>query len=137
VIPRPAVAVGIIAVDGERILLVRRGHGPGAGFWSLPGGHVEGGETLHEAVVREMAEETGLECVVDRFLAHGERFGDDPEPFHFVFLDYVVTVLDPERDPVAGDDAAEARWVPFDEVGELRLVSNMDEFLKDHGILPT
>ncbi len=64
---RPEVAIGGVAID------VRRGHGPGAGSWSVPGGRVEPGETLHEAVVREVMEETGLEVVVERFLGYGGR----------------------------------------------------------------
>ena len=102
--PRPEVAVGAIAVDAERLLLVRRGHGPAAGLWSVPGGRVEPGEMLVEAVVRELAEETGLEGVADRFVGWVERIG---EGYHYVILDFIVTVLEP-RDPVAGADAAEA-----------------------------
>jgi len=132
---RAEVAVGAIAVDENRLLLIRRGHGPGAGLWSFPGGRVEPGETLHEAVVREAFEETGLEVVVDRFVGFVERFGDDPAPYHFVIMDFAVTVLDPERVPVAGDDAAEAMWVPFEDVGDLRLVTGLYEFCSDHGIL--
>lgn len=132
---RPEVAVGAVAVDHGRLLLVRRGHGPGAGLWSVPGGRVEPGETLHDAVVREAMEETGLEVVVDRFLGYVERFGDEPAPYHFVILDFVVTVLDPERSPQAGDDAAEAAWVAFDDLGDLRLVGGLYEFLADHGVV--
>lgn len=132
---RPEVAVGVVAVDHERLLLVRRGHGPGAGLWSVPGGRVEAGEMLHEAVVREAMEETGLEVVVDRFLGYVERFGDEPAPYHFVILDFAVTVLDPEQPPVAGDDAAEALWVPFEDVPELRLVDGLYDFLTEHEIL--
>lgn len=129
--PRPEVCVGAIAVDGERLLLVRRGHGPAAGEWSVPGGRVEGGETLAEAVVREVAEETGLEAVCDELVGWVERLDDD---HHFVILDFRVTVLDP-AEPVAGDDAAEAMWVPLGEVAELRLVEGLAEFLHQHGIL--
>jgi mutator protein MutT len=131
---RAEVAVGAVAVDHERLLLVRRGHGPGAGLWSVPGGRLEPGETLHEAVVREAMEETGLEVVVDRFLGYVERFGDDPAPYHFVILDFAVTVLDPDRTPVPGDDAAEARWVPFHELSEYRLVTGLHDFLTDHDL---
>ena len=130
---RPEVAVGALAVDQGRLLCIRRGHGPGAGLWSLPGGRVEAGETLHEAVVREVMEETGLEVVVDRFVGHVERIG---EGYHFVILDFGVTLLDPGTDPIAGDDAAEAAWVPFEDVGELRLVDGLYDFLRDHDVLP-
>jgi 8-oxo-dGTP diphosphatase len=130
---RPEVAVGALAVDHGRLLCVRRGHGPGAGLWSLPGGRVEAGESLHEALVREVFEETGLEVVVDGFVGYVERMGDG---YHFVILDFGVTLLDGEADPVAGDDAAEAVWVPFNDLGDLRLVDGLYEFLRDHDVLP-
>jgi len=123
--------VGAIAVDEDRLLLVRRGHGPAAGEWSVPGGRVEAGETLAEAVVREVAEETGLEGVCDELVGWVERVSDEG---HFVILDFRVTVLDP-AEPVAGDDAAEAAWVSLGEVAELRLVDGLAEFLHQHGVL--
>ncbi len=73
----PEVAVGAVCTHDDALLLVRRGRGPAAGEWSVPGGRVEWGETLREAVVRETAEETGLEVVVDRFLGWVERIDDD------------------------------------------------------------
>ncbi len=132
---RAEVAVGAVAIDDRSLLLIRRGHGPGAGLWSFPGGRVEPGEMLHEAVVREAMEETGLEVVVDRFIGSVERFGDAPAPYHYVIMDFAVTVLDPEQPPVAGDDAAEAMWVPFEDVSDLHLVTGLYEFLSDHDIL--
>ena len=128
---RPQVCVGAIAVDSDRLLLIRRGHGPGAGEWSVPGGRVEGGETLAEAVVRELAEETGLEGVCDDLVGWVERVGDE---HHYVILDFRVTILD-ARDPVAGGDAAEAAWVDLHEVADLRLVDGLAEFLHENGIL--
>ena len=124
--------MGAVAVHDDRLLLVRRGHGPAAGEWSVPGGRVEPGETLHEAVVRETAEETGLEVVVERFLGWVERMGDD---HHYVILDFAVTLLEPDASPVAGDDAAEVAWVALGELSELRLVEGLDEFLRDAGVL--
>lgn len=129
---RPEVCVGAVAVDNDRLLLVRRGRGPAAGEWSVPGGRVEEGETLAEAVVRELAEETGLEGVCDRLVGWVERIG---EGYHFVILDFLVEVLE-GGEPVPGDDAAEARWVPLPEVGDYPLVDGLAEFLHEHGIIP-
>jgi mutator protein MutT len=129
---RPELCVGALAVHDRRLLLVRRGHGPAAGEWSVPGGRVEPGETLAEAVVRELAEETGLEGVCDRFVGWVERIG--PE-HHFVILDFAVTLLDPGAEPVAGDDAREVAWVESGGLGELRLVEGLQEFLDEHGVL--
>jgi len=131
--PRPEVCVGAIAVVDDRLLLIRRGRGPAAGEWSVPGGRVEWGETLGEAVVRELAEETGVEGLCDELVGWVERIHDD---HHFVILDFHVTVLD-DKPPVAGDDASEAAWVPLAEVAELRLVEGLAEFLHTHGVLPT
>jgi ADP-ribose pyrophosphatase YjhB (NUDIX family) len=86
-------------------------------------------------VVRELAEETGYEGVVDRFLGYVERIGDDPEPYHYVIMDFAVTVLDPERTPCPGDDAAEAAWVAFADLGDLPLVAGLHDFLAEHGVL--
>ncbi len=123
--------VGAIAVDDDRLLLVRRGRGPAAGEWSVPGGRVEAGETLVEAVVRELAEETGIEGVCDQLVGWVESIGPD---HHFVILDFAVTVLDPT--PIrAGGDAAEAAWVPMADVPHLRLVDGLAEFLHEHGIV--
>lgn len=127
----PEVCVGAIAVDSDCLLMIRRGRGPAAGEWSIPGGRVQQGETLAEAVVRELQEETGLEGVCADFVGWVERIGDD---FHHVILDFNVTLLD-ERDPTAGDDAAEAAWVPLHDVAELNLVDGLAEFLHEHGIL--
>ena len=129
---RPEVAVGAVAMLDDCLLVIRRGHGPGAGEWSVPGGRVEAGETLHEAIVREVWEETGVEVVVDRFLGWVERLGDD---HHFVILDFVVGLLDPYAVPVAGDDAAEVAWVPLHDLSEIRLVAGLHEFLTETGII--
>ena len=130
-LPVPQVCVGAVAVDDDRLLLVRRGHGPAAGTWSIPGGRVEPGETLAEAVLRELAEETGLEGVCDELVGWVERIDDD---HHFVILDFRVSVFD-SADPVAGSDAAEAAWVPLSDVADLALPEGLAEFLHEHGIL--
>lgn len=128
----PQVAVGAVAIDGDRILLIRRGRGPAAGTWSVPGGRVELGETLHEAVVREVNEETGLRVVVERFLGWVERIDDHD---HFVILDFVVTALEPDETPVAGDDAVEALWLPLEDLGAQVLAPGLLDFLEETGVL--
>jgi 8-oxo-dGTP diphosphatase len=133
----PQVAVGAVAIHDDRILLIRRGRGPAAGTWSVPGGRVQPGETLHEAVVRETVEETGLRAVVDRFLGWVERIDDalQEDAGHFVILDFLVTVLEPDRPPGAGDDAAEALWLPVDDLGSQVLAPGLLDFLEETGVL--
>jgi 8-oxo-dGTP diphosphatase len=135
---RPELSVGAVVVHDGSLLLVRRGHGPAAGQWSVPGGRVEWGEVLAEAVVREVLEETGLECVCGEMLGWVEIIQTDhhADPVHFVVLDFVATVLE-HGEPVAGDDAAEVRWVPVADVLDLDLVEGIAEFLHEHGILDT
>ena len=84
------------------------------------------------AVVREVAEETGVDVVVDELLGWVERFHDDT---HYVILDFRVTVLDPPGALHAGDDAAEAEWVPLIELGERRVVDGLLDFLGNAGVL--
>ncbi|MEN3315604.1 MAG: 8-oxo-dGTP diphosphatase [Acidimicrobiaceae bacterium] len=129
---RPEVCVGAIAVAEEKLLLIRRGRGPAAGVWSVPGGRVEAGETLAEAVLRELTEETALEGVCDGLVGWVERMGPD---HHYVILDFAVTILE-TANPQAGDDAVEAEWVPLDEVAHRRLADGLAEFLHEHGIVP-
>ena len=137
--PRPVVAVGAVVIDHDRLLLVRRGRGPAQGWWSIPGGKVEHGETLAEAVTRELREETGLDGLCGAFVGWAELLFEDETGAlvdHHVALDFEVTVMG-DDEPVAGDDAAEVRWVDLHEVGEQRLAPGLAEFLHDHGIIPT
>lgn len=134
---RPELSVGAIAVDDDALLLVRRGRPPAVGQWSVPGGRVEWGETVAHAVVREVAEETGVEVVCGELIGWVERMvaASEASPgYHFVIMDFAVTVLS-TGEPVAGDDAAEVRWVPLYEVSEYDLVDGLAEFLHDHGII--
>ncbi len=120
-------------MGGDRLLLVRRGRGPAQGRWSVPGGRVEWGETLQEAVVRETAEETGLRVVCGAYIGFVERIGPDA---HYVIHDFWAAPVD-DAEPIAGDDAAEAAWVPLADLADVALVDGMLEFLADHGIVST
>lgn len=115
--PPPIAAASAVLFHGDRVLLVERGYGPAAGRWSLPGGHIEPGETAEAAARREVQEETGLVagrlepfCIHD---VHVPAHGADPARH------YRITVfcgLAPVAMAVAGSDARAARFV---EVGEL------------------
>lgn len=128
----PELCVSAVVVDDGRLLVVRRGRGRAQGTWALPGGRVRDGETLAEAVVRELAEETAIEGVCGPMLGVCELV-DDP---HQVVLGHEVSLLE-ACEPTAGDDAAEARWVPLADVVDLRLAPGLAEFLHDHRVIAT
>lgn len=132
--PTPELCVSAVVVDDDRLLLVRRGRGRAQGDWALPGGRVEPGETLAEAVVRELLEETGIEGVCGHLLGVCELIDDDGP--HQVVLGHLVTLME-ATEPQAGDDAAEARWVPLIDVAELRLAPGLAEFLHDNQVIAT
>jgi 8-oxo-dGTP diphosphatase len=129
----PEVAVGAIVTHAEQLLLVQRGRGSGAGRWAIPSGRVELGETLAEAVTRELHEETGLQGVCGRFVGWAEILD---EHLHAVVLDFEVDLLE-FGEPVAGDDARDARWVPLGDVASMDLVPGMAEFLAEHRFIDT
>jgi 8-oxo-dGTP diphosphatase len=115
------VAVGAIVFDPEgRVLLIERGKPPGAGLWSVPGGRLEGPETLAQGVAREVREETGLVVEVGPLSCVVERMGDD---YHFVILDYLARVIGGTL--AAGSDARDARWVASDELATLPLTDGL------------
>jgi 8-oxo-dGTP diphosphatase len=128
---RPEVAVGAVAVRDGALLLVRRATAPERGRWSLPGGRVEQGEAVADAVERELLEETGLRGRCGELVGWAERRGED---HHFVILDFAAAVED-SRPPRAGTDAAAARWVELSDVAGLDLVEGLAEFLRVHGVL--
>lgn len=129
--PRPTLAVGAVLLDAAgRLLVVRRGHPPAAGRWSLPGGRVEPGESLTEAVAREVAEETGLEVRVGGLVGHLEI--RDPE-HHLVILDFHAEVVD-GGEPRAGDDADDVAWMTRGELEAAGPTDDLLDFLDRHGV---
>ena len=115
--PWPVVAVGAIVWKEDRFLLIRRGRPPRQGGWSIPGGRQEAGETVHEAVHREIREEAGIDieilavaAVVDLI----ERDGADLS-HHFTVIDMLAEWRAGEAR--AGSDAMDTAWVSLDEIG--------------------
>ncbi len=110
----PIVGVGAVVVDQGRVLLVQRGHEPSKGKWSLPGGMLELGESLTQAVAREVKEETGLNVeaielveLIDRIHKESGPSGESVR-YHYVIADYLCRVLGGTLR--AASDADAARW---------------------------
>jgi 8-oxo-dGTP diphosphatase len=118
--------------DGEgRLLMIKRGHEPGAGLWSIPGGRIEPGETDAEAVAREMTEETGLTVQVGRLIGRVRRPGLNGAVVDI--RDYAATVTGGTLRP--GDDAADARWVAPGDLGSLEITEGLIDALIAWGVL--
>lgn len=115
-----------------RLLVVRRARPPAAGSWSIPGGRCEPGEDPAAACAREVTEETGLVVEVGRLIGTVERPG--PGGSVYVIDDFACRLVGGAL--VAGDDAAEARWVSRAELAELRLVPGLVDALTEWDVLP-
>jgi len=127
----PVVGVGGVVVRDGRVLLIRRGKAPLYGRWVVPGGTVELGETLEEALVREMEEETSLRVepievltVFDRIERDGERV-----VYHYVIVDYLCRWLSGEAK--AGSDALDAAWATPEQLAGYDLPPKALEVVQD------
>ncbi len=127
----PLIGVGAIIIEAGRVLLVKRGHPPLEGEWSIPGGVLEVGETLREAAKREAREETGLAVetadllgVYDRIL----RDGKGRIRYHYVLVDFLCRRVAGE--PAAAGDADEVRWFTLEEATELSLAGDTAEVIR-------
>lgn len=125
----PLVGVGAIIAEDSRVALVRRGHPPLLGEWSIPGGLLEVGELLRDAVIRESQEETGLTVepgeilgVYDRVVRENGRV-----VYHYVLIDFLCRRLSGELCP--GSDADEVRWFTSSEMENLKLPSDTAEVI--------
>ena len=126
----PLVGVGAIIIEDGRVLLVKRGHPPLAGEWSIPGGVLEVGETLREAAIREAREETCLTVEPADLLGVYDRVLHDDDGrtvYHYVLIDFLCRRVWGEAR--AADDADEVRWFTPEEVGELALPEDTAEVI--------
>ena len=119
---RPLLGVGALIIEGDRIVLVERAKDPLKGWWSIPGGLIELGERVADAVRREVREETGLEVEPGDLHEIYERLiheADGKLEYHYVLLDYICRVTGGAL--AASSDASRAAWVSADQLQEYRL----------------
>jgi mutator protein MutT len=127
----PQIAVGAIVIDDGRLLMVQRANDPGKGLWSLPGGRVEHGEFIADAVARELFEETGLTVGVGELAGILEVPGD----LHYVILDYHAVLTSDATEVRAGDDVGDVRWVPLNEVARMDCTPRFVETMRAWSVL--
>jgi len=130
---QPIVGVGIVIVHDCHIALIKRGNEPSKGKWTVPGGLVELGETVEEAVIREAKEETCL--VVEKpelidVVGNVDLDENGKVKYHYVIIDYLVYVKG--GNIKAASDAEELRWVAFDDVENYNLTASFKRFFRQN-----
>ena len=124
---------GIVTGPDGRLLLIQRGKEPALGCWSVPGGRVEEDETLIEATMREVLEETGLPVIVGELIGTVDR--DAPDGSVYVIYDFACTPAGEVLDVVAGDDADDVGWFTPAEVRALNCSPGLVEAFVEWGVL--
>ena len=127
---RPFLAVSAAIIRDGRVLVTQRARGPGIGVWSMPGGVVEAGETLTEALVREIQEETSLTIEPVTLAGHREvvvRDGDGRALRHFVVLCFASRWIAGE--PQLNEELSDARWLKPAELAGLKTTEGLAEIV--------
>ena len=130
---QPIVGIGVVIVRDSKIALIKRGNEPSKGKWTIPGGLVELGESVENAVIREAKEETCLDVESPQLLDVVGNVDQDEYgkvKYHYVIIDYLVQVK--AGTIQAASDAEELRWVQFDEVEAYNLTASFRLFFRQN-----
>ena len=130
---QPIVGIGVVIVRDCHIALIKRGNEPSRGKWTIPGGLVELGESVENAVIREAKEETCLDVENPELIDVVGNVDLDEKgkvKYHYVIIDYLVHVKSGNIE--AASDAEELRWVPFDEVESFNLTASFRLFFRQN-----
>jgi ADP-ribose pyrophosphatase YjhB (NUDIX family) len=130
---RPIVGAGALIIKDGKLLLIKRGAKPGQGKWSIPGGLVELGERVQDAIVREVKEECGLDIEVERLVDVFDSITRDEKgrvQYQFVVVNFLAKIKGGNLKNA--DDVLEARWVPIDEVEKYNLTNSFRAFFQKH-----
>jgi 8-oxo-dGTP diphosphatase len=124
----PQLAVSAAIFRDGKILLVRRARSPAKGFWSLPGGRVEFGESLHSALHREVDEETALKIEIVGLSGWREVLPGPPGGGHYLIMSFAARWAAGE--PVLNEELDDFRWLAPDDLGDLKLTSGLQEMIQ-------
>ena len=136
---RPQIGVGVMMVRNineiPHLLLIKRKYNPDKGYWSIPGGHLDLGEKVQVAAVREAYEETGFKTKISKLAGIIDKIMYDKEgniEYHYVLINYFIEQIegDPNQPPKADDDALDAKFVPFEELKNYQLTVSLIELLR-------
>jgi 8-oxo-dGTP diphosphatase len=125
---RPQIAVSAAIFREGNILLVRRARSPARGFYSLPGGRVEFGETLHTALHREVDEETALKIEIVDLAGWREVVPGPTGGGHYLIMSFAARWL--AKEPVLNDELDDFKWLPPDALGDLKLTGGLQEVIQ-------
>ena len=131
----PHIGVGILLIRDKQLLLVKRKYNPDAGYWSIPGGHLDLGEKVEIAAEREALEETGFKVKISKLAGIIDKIMYDNNgkiEYHYVLINYFVEQIegDPNQPPKAADDALKAKFVSFDQLHSYKLTDSLIELLQ-------
>ena len=131
----PLIGVGVLLTRNNSLLLVKRKYEPDAGYWSIPGGHLDLGEKIESAAEREGFEETGIKVQVSKLAGIIDKIMYDDKgklEYHYVLINYFVEQIEGDKDqaPIPDSDALDAKFVLFDELKKYKLSESLIELLK-------